>query len=326
MTKYILVTGGAGYIGSVCVELLVNRGYSVIVIDNLKTGHRQAVHPKAIFVKSNIGNKSVLNRIFNKYPIDTMIHFAAETLVTNASFSPQKYYRNNISSGLNMLDVMINKKVKKIIYSSSAAVYGDPQSMPISEDHPLNPKNAYGDTKLFFESILKRYSEAYGLKYISFRYFNPAGASINYGEQHDIETHLIPLALQVAQGKKKSLDIFGTDYNTQDGTCVRDYIHVLDVAEAHILAIEKMNSLSGSVFNLGSQTGFTVKEVIETTKRVTGKDIPTVVKGRREGDPEKLVASAAKARTQLGWLPKHPMLEEIIESAWKWGKNHHYSY
>lgn len=326
MTNYILVTGGAGYIGSVCVELLINRGYSVVVIDNLKTGHHQAVHSKATFIKANIGNKSALSRLFDKFPIDTVIHFAAETLVTNANSSPQKYYHNNISSGLNMLDMMINKKVEKIIYSSSAAVYGDPQETPISESHPLNPKNAYGDTKLFFESVLQRYSEAYGLKYISFRYFNPAGASIDYGEQHDTETHLIPLALQVAQGKKKDLNIFGSDYNTRDGTCIRDYIHVLDVAEAHILAIEKMNSLSGSVFNLGSQTGFTVKEVVETAERVTGKNISTVIKGRREGDPEKLVASAVKARTQLGWLPKHPKLKEIIESAWEWEKNHHYRY
>lgn len=315
-SKEILVTGGAGYLGSVCTEMLIEKGYRVVVIDNLKTGYRKAVHPKARFVKGNIGNKSLVNRLFKKHKFYAVIHFAAETLVTHANTHPQNYYKNNIVRGLSFLEAVLKNNCNRIIFSSSAAVYGRPQKIPIDEQHSVRPLNAYGHTKLMFENILKHYSDAYGLKFIAFRYFNPAGASKNYGEWHDPETHLVPLVLDVALGKRGHINIFGDDYNTRDGTCIRDYIHVVDVVGAHILALERFEEFPNSLFNLGSEKGFTVKEVINVAEKVTKTKIPTIISPRRAGDPERLVASSAKAKKELGWKPKYPKLEQMIRSAW----------
>jgi len=316
--KKVLVTGGAGYIGSVCTEQLIKQGYSVVVIDNLTTGHRQAVHPRAVFVRGNIGNKSLLRQLFQKYKFECVIHFAAQTLVSEASTRPDKYFHNNLVNGLVLLDSMRQHNCRRIIFSSSAAVYGEPKHVPISENHPTRPLNAYGESKLMFEKVLLHYKSAFGLDYIIFRYFNPAGASKKYGEYHDPETHLLPLVLQVAAGKLPRLNIYGDDYDTPDGTCIRDFPHVEDIAAAHILALKKMSQFSGSVYNLGSQKGFSVHQVISAARKITGSEIPVVIAPRRPGDPSRLVASSSLAKKQLGWNPKRQYLSDIVSSAWKW--------
>lgn len=319
--KVILVTGGAGYIGSVCVEILLEKGFRVVVIDNLRTGNRKAIEKKAIFVKGDIGNKNLLDRLFKKYNFDAVIHFAAETLVTNAETHPDWYYVNNLQKGIILLEAVRNSKCRKIIFSSSAAVYGDPKSFPVNETDETWPLNAYGYTKLVFEKILTDYSKAYGINFIIFRYFNPAGASQRHGEMHNPETHLIPLLLKVAGGERKKISVFGDDYPTKDGTCIRDYLHVIDVAEAHVLALKDLDFHPNTIYNLGSQRGFSVKEVITMVEKTTGKKIKTEIIKRRPSDPARLVASSEKARKILGWNPKYGDIKTIVKSAWKFEQN-----
>lgn len=317
----ILVTGGAGYIGSIITEELLKKKHKVVVLDNLQQGHKEAVFPKAVFVRGNCGDKNLLKNIFKKHNIEAIMHLAAESIVETSVTNPQKCFSNNIIEGLNLLDVMLSVNIKKIVFSSTAAVYGEPKEIPIQENHPLNPVNAYGESKLIFEKILDWYSRAYGIKYASFRYFNAAGASENYGEDHRPESHLIPLVLQAALNKKP-LKIFGTDYSTRDGSCIRDYIHVIDLAQAHILALEKIDGLKKKIFNLGNEKGYSVLEVINTAKKIIGIDIPTTISDRRTGDAAVLVASSSLARKKLGWKPVYPILETIIKSAWKWQKKY----
>ena len=320
--KTILMTGGAGYIGSVCTELLLSRGYHVIVLDNLQTGHYKAVHPKAEFVKGNIGNKSLLGRLFNSNSIKAVIHFAAETLVTAANTRPQSYLANNLVQGIHLLDSMHKHGCRQIIFSSTAAVYGEPKDVPIKETHITKPLNAYGDSKLMFERILMYYGNAYGMKSVVFRYFNAAGCTENYGELHNPETHLLPLVLRVPLRQSDHINVFGHDYDTRDGTCIRDYVHVSDIANAHLLALERIKDLGNVTYNLGNGTGFTVKEVIATAELISQSTIPVMIKPRRAGDPARLVASAAKARAQLGWNPIYVDLESIVESSWLWHLRH----
>lgn len=318
--KYVLVTGGAGFIGSVCVEILLKKKYRVVVIDNLSTGHIRQVDKGAIFVKGDIGNGTLLKKLFTKYDFYAVIHFAAETLVTNAKEHPDWYYVNNLQKGIALLEAVRNSKCRRIIFSSSAAVYGNPKTFPVKENSVLLPLNAYGYTKMVFEQMLKDYSEAYGIKYIAFRYFNPAGATEKHGEMHDPETHLIPLLLMAAKSDGK-VKIFGDDYKTKDGTCVRDYLHVIDVADAHVLALKDINIHPNTVYNLGSGVGFTVREVIKMVEKVTGMTFKIRVEGRRTGDPARLVASSGKAKTQLRWKPRYGKLKTIISTAWAFEKN-----
>jgi len=326
----ILVTGGAGYIGSHTVKELSAKGYCPITYDNLSEGHREAVFGGE-FVEADLSNEVKLRETFQKYHIDAVMHFAASCLVGESAENPKKYYHNNVVVGLNLLKVMLEYKIKLFIFSSTAAVYGEPKELPISEEHPLLPVNPYGRTKEIFESILAEYDRAYDLKYISLRYFNAAGADPEgkIGEDHNPETHLIPLVLKQALSYEQEIQsnsinplmIFGTDYPTPDGTCIRDYIHVTDLAHAHILALEVLNKkMESQVFNLGNGNGYSVREVIEVAKKVTGKKIPAIEVKRRPGDPAILVASSEKIKRELGWKPKFPELEKIIEGAWMWHK------
>lgn len=321
----ILVLGGAGYIGSHTVYELVARGEDVVVVDNLETGHIEAVHPRARFYKGDIRSKVFIDSVFEKEMIDAVIHFAANSLVGESMLKPLKYYDNNVYGTQVLLTSMIEHDVKKIVFSSTAATYGEPDSIPIMEDDRTCPTNTYGETKLAMEKMMKWTDQAHGLKYVALRYFNACGAheSGNIGEAHTSETHLIPLILQVPLGQREHISIYGDDYDTKDGTCIRDYIHVTDLAQAHILAVKYLlNGNESNTFNLGNGVGFTVKEVIETAEKVTGKEIQKTITPRRSGDPAQLVASSEKARTILGWNPEHADLEEIIEAAWKWHQSH----
>ncbi|MBA7650731.1 UDP-glucose 4-epimerase [subsurface metagenome] len=318
----ILVTGGAGYVGSIVVEELLKEGYSVVVLDNLQQGHRQAVLEGAQFIQADIRRKESLEKIFGEERIDAVMHMAAETAVEDSMANPKRCFGTNIVGGANLLDGMLNHNVSKLIFSSSAAVYGEPQAVPIEEDHPTNPVNAYGESKLIFEHILKWYGKAYGLGYISLRYFNAAGATRFLGEDHHPETHLIPNVLKVALQKNSSVPIFGIDYPTRDGSCIRDYVHIVDIAKAHILALQSIEKLSGRVYNLGNGEGYSVLEVVGIARQVLGVDLPIKVYPRRLGDPPVLVASSSRAREELDWEPRFPQLETIIESAWKWMKEH----
>lgn len=325
----ILVCGGAGYIGSHTVYELIDRGEEVVIVDNLQTGHRGAIHPKAKFYKGDIRDIDFLDKVFSENDIEVVIHFAANSLVGESMENPLKYYDNNVYGTQVLLEAMNKHDVNKIVFSSTAAVYGEPDNIPILETDKTEPTNAYGETKLAMEKMMKWADIAYGIKYISLRYFNVAGAHVSgeIGEDHSPETHLIPLVLQVPLGKREYISIFGEDYDTHDGTCIRDYIHVTDLADAHILAVEKLRSGSEStVYNLGNGNGFTVKEIIEAAKRVAGYPIPAVVGERRVGDPAKLVASSEKAKKELGWKPKFTNVEDIIASAWKWHKNNPYGF
>lgn len=324
MMKTILVTGGAGYIGSHTVLKLKELGYYPVIVDNLVKGHREAV-PGGEFVQADIGSKDELLKIFHRHKIDAVIHFAAFSEVGESVTNPQKYYQNNIVNSLNLLNVMVEMDVKKIVFSSSAAVYGEPESIPITEQQMTNPTNPYGQTKLMFEKILHDYDKAYGLKSISLRYFNAAGATPDgsIGEDHTPESHLIPLILQVALGQRESIFVFGTDYDTEDGTCVRDYIHVNDLATAHILALEALSrGASTTNYNLGNGNGYSVMQVINVAKQVTGCEILYRAGSRREGDPARLVASSEKIRQELSWQPEFDDLHAIISHAWNWCKNH----
>lgn len=320
----ILVLGGAGYIGSHTVYELIDNGEDVVIIDNLQTGHIEAVHPKAKFYKGDIRDKEFLDNVFQKEKIDAVIHFAASSIVGESMTNPLKYYDNNLLGTKVLLESMIEHKIGKIVFSSTAAVYGEPKNIPIVETDPTIPENTYGETKLAMEKMFKWVSKAHGLRYVSLRYFNACGAHISgkIGEKHNPETHLIPLILQVPNGKRGYISIFGDDYDTKDGTCIRDYIHVTDLAQAHILALKYLEQGGVSdIFNLGNGIGFSVKEVIETARKVTGHSIPAKIETRRTGDPAKLVASSKKAKEILGWKPEFTNLEQIISTAWNWHKN-----
>ncbi|SCH07771.1 MULTISPECIES: UDP-glucose 4-epimerase GalE [unclassified Romboutsia] len=321
----ILVCGGAGYIGSHAVRQLIDRNEEVIIVDNLETGHKDAIHPDAKFYNVDIRNEEELDRVFAENKIDEVIHFAANSLVGESMTNPLKYFNNNVHGTEILLKVMIKHNVKKIVFSSTAATYGEPKNIPILETDPTNPTNAYGETKLAMEKMMKWADVAHGVKYISLRYFNVAGAHVSgeIGEDHSPETHLIPLILQVPLGKREFISIFGDDYDTHDGTCIRDYIHVTDLADAHILAVHKLREgCDSNIYNLGSGNGFTVKEMIEAARKVTGHPIPAKVCERRAGDPAKLVAASQKARCELGWEPKFENVEAMISSAWNWHQNH----
>lgn len=316
----ILVCGGAGYIGSHAVYRLIEKGERVAVVDNLQTGHRKAVHPEAIFYEGDIRDRHFLSNVFQNHEIDTVIHFAAHSLVGESVKQPLAYYNNNVYGTEVLLDVMNEYGVKQIVFSSTAAVYGEPKQIPIQETDETNPESPYGETKLAMEKMMKWVNVAHGIRYISLRYFNVAGAyGTMLGEDHRPETHLIPLILQVPLRKREEIHIFGDDYDTPDGTCIRDYIHVLDLVDAHLLAVEKLrNGGESNIYNLGNGNGFSVKEVIEAARRVTGHPIPEKVVPRRPGDPARLVASSEKAKRELGWKPLYTTIEEIVASAWEW--------
>lgn len=321
----VLVCGGAGYIGSHCVYELIEKGESVVVVDNLQTGYKQAIHPNAKFYKGDIRDFQFLDKVFKENQIDAVIHFAANSLVGESMQLPLKYYNNNVYGTQILLEAMVANNVKRIVFSSTAAVYGEPECVPILENDRTKPTNAYGETKLAMEKMMKWADVAYGVKYIALRYFNVAGANENglIGEAHNPETHLVPLILQVPLGKREKIMIYGDDYQTKDGTCVRDYIHVIDLIDAHILAMNKLREGHDSdVFNLGNGSGFTVKEMIEAAKKVTGYEIPVEIAARRSGDPAVLVASSKKARKVLGWSPKFTNVEEVIRSAWNFHSTH----
>ena len=321
----ILVLGGAGYIGSHTVYELVDAGYEVIVVDNLLTGFKEAVHPQAKFYEGDIRDKIFLDNILSKEKIDGVIHFAASSQVGESMKNPLKYYNNNLCGTEVLLESMVEHGIDKIVFSSTAATYGEPERTPILETDPTNPTNCYGETKKSMERMFYWVEKAHGLRYVSLRYFNACGAHISgkIGEAHNPETHLIPIILQAAQGTRDHISIFGTDYPTSDGTCIRDYIHVTDLAQAHILAVEYlMKGGKSDIFNLGNGVGFSVREVIEKAKEVTQKDIKVVEESRRSGDPAVLIASSDKAKTVLGWKPEYDDLGTIIKTAWKWHSTH----
>ena len=311
----ILVVGGAGYIGSVCAELLLNEGHDVAIFDNLTEGHRAAVDPRATFIEDDLSDRQSIGAAISTVRPDAVMHFAANALVGESMENPSKYFRNNVGNGLNLLDAMVESRVARLVFSSTCAIFGPPDRLPIDETLPTQPINPYGESKLAFEKILRWYDQIHGLKFIALRYFNAAGASEKFGEDHRVETHLIPNVLQVALGQKPEVAIFGTDYETPDGTCIRDYIHILDLARAHILAL---GSKKSDFYNLGTGGGSSVREVIDTAGKITGRKINVVEKPRRPGDPPRLIASSEKIQRELGWKPQFQSLDAIIESAWKW--------
>ncbi len=321
----VLVLGGAGYIGSHTVKALCDEGVDTVVADNLSTGHLRAVDGRARFYKGSISDRRFLEALFEREQIDGVIHFAACSLVGESVLNPLKYYENNLCGTRVLVEAMVAHKIDKIVFSSTAATYGEPERVPIAENDATCPTNPYGETKLAMEKLFYWTAKAHGLRYVSLRYFNACGAdeSGEIGEAHSPESHLIPLILQVPNGQRPHISVFGGDYPTKDGSCVRDYIHVTDLAQAHILALRYLeNGNASDIFNLGNGVGFTVYEVIETARRVTGHDIPAVLSPRRAGDPAQLIASSEKARAVLGWQPRHAGLEEIIASAWSWHKRH----
>lgn len=323
----ILVTGGAGYIGSHYVLYAHQKGEQLVVLDNLSYGHTEALPKDVPLIVGEMGNRALLDDIFSSNKIDAVVHFAAYAYVGESVTSPAKYYANNTVATLAVLDAMRDYDVRHFVFSSTCATYGNPCYVPMDEKHPQNPINPYGESKYFVERILKAYNHAYGLKYTALRYFNAAGADPNgfIGESHDPETHLIPLIQQTAMGKRESISIFGTDYDTPDGTCIRDYIHILDLAQAHALALDKLRSGSeSSLYNLGCEQGYSVREVIAACEKASDRTIPQTEMPRRAGDPPRLVASAAKAKSELGWKPVYQDLEEIIRHAWNWETNRRY--
>lgn len=319
----ILITGGAGYIGSVTTELLRARGEQVVVLDNLSRGYRDAVDPTIPFYEGNVGDRELVARIAREHDINACIHFAAFAYVGESVTEPALYYENNVAQGINLLGALVKAGVRQFVFSSTCATYGEPQQIPIDETHPQLPTNPYGWSKLFVERILADYDRAYDLKFVALRYFNASGASPDRGERHEPETHLIPLVLQTAQKKLDHVTVFGNDYPTHDGTCVRDYIHVSDLADAHALALGylRKEGLSTAI-NLGNGAGYSVLEVIHAAREITQQDIPMEVEGRRAGDPSHLVADSSKARSVLGWHPQHAELSTIIRSAWEWHTKH----
>jgi UDP-glucose 4-epimerase len=315
----ILVTGGAGYIGSVAVEDLRESDENIVVVDNLSNGHRKAVNESVPFYEGSIGDKALIKQILDEHDIEAVMHFSAFAYVGESVEKPNKYWENNVAQTLQFLDVLIENNVKKFVFSSTCATYGEPKYIPIDEKHTQNPTNPYGWSKFMVERILESYDAAYDLKFVALRYFNASGATETRGEQHNPETHLIPLALFAAQGKIPSISIFGADYDTPDGTAIRDYIHVSDLSQAHFLALQHLRNGNSSEFiNLGNGNGYSVNEVIETARAITGKKIEAKIAPRRASDPSRLVANAKKAHEVLRWKPNFPELDKIIESAWKW--------
>jgi UDP-glucose 4-epimerase len=315
----VLVTGGAGYIGSVTAELLRAKGEQVVVLDNLSRGHRSAVDAAVPFYEGDIGDGALVQKIARAHNIEACIHFAAFAYVGESVSEPARYFENNVAQGIRLLDALIKSGVRRIVFSSTCATYGEPQFIPIDETHPQSPTNPYGWTKFFMERILQSYEQAYNLRFVALRYFNAAGAGETRGERHEPETHLIPNVLRAAEGKLPFVSVFGDDYPTPDGTCIRDYIHVSDLGDAHIRALEYLRGGGNSTFiNLGNGQGYSVMEVIDAAQKITGKTIETRVEPRRDGDPSRLIADTTKAFEILGWQPAHPDLETIIESAWNW--------
>jgi len=321
----ILVCGGAGYIGSHTVHELINQNKDVVIVDNLQTGHMKAVNKNAKFYKGDIRDSEFLDKVFSENNIEAVIHFAANSLVGESMVKPLLYFNNNVYGMQILLESMVKHNIKNIVFSSTAAVYGEPKKIPILEDDETNPTNTYGETKLTMEKMMKWVSRAYGITFVSLRYFNAAGAiqDGSIGEDHSPETHLIPLILQVPLKKRDAITVFGEDYETPDGTCIRDYIHVLDLADAHIKAVEYLQKGNESnIFNLGNGVGFSVKEMIDSAKEATNEEIKVVIGDRRAGDPAKLIASNEKAKKILGWQPKYTDVKDVISTAWGWHKNH----
>ena len=315
----VFVTGGAGYIGSVYVEEALNAGHSVTVYDNLTEGHRGALDSRATFVQAELGDEAALLSALKQSQAEVIVHFAANALVGESMQNPGKYFGNNVGNGVKLLNAAVAAGVRKFVFSSTCATYGFPDQVPITEDTPQRPINPYGESKLMFEKILGWYQKLHGLEFIAFRYFNAAGASGKFGEHHRIETHLIPNVLKVALGQAPHCEIFGTDYPTPDGTCIRDYIHIADLAQAHLLALQPGKR---GFYNLGNGDGYSVREVIRMCEKVTGQKIKAVEKPRRSGDPGRLVAAAEKAKRELGWQPRFPRLEQIVSTAWEWHRKH----
>jgi UDP-glucose 4-epimerase len=319
----ILVVGGAGYIGSVCSELLLDEGHEVAIFDNLSEGHRRAVDSRAKFIRGQLADRAQIQAALTSTRPEAVMHFAAYALVPESMRDPSKYFRNNISNGLNLLDAMVATGVQRIIFSSTCAIFGPPERVPIDETaipHPISP---YGESKLAFEKILRWYDEIHGLKFVSLRYFNAAGATGNFGEDHRPETHLIPTVLKVALGQSPNVEIYGTDYETPDGTCIRDYIHIVDLARAHILALGASDS---GFYNLGTGGGSSVREIIVACRKITARKIDTIERPRRPGDPPRLIASSEKIKNELGWQPQFQSLDAIIESAWAWHQKFPHGY
>ena len=321
----ILVTGGAGYIGSIVVEQLVETGERVVVFDNLQQGHRAAVHPGASFVQGDLADRAAVDALLNEYRPEAIMHFASHTLVGESMQSPFLYLSDNVTNGLNLLQSAVEHFVRRFILSSTANLFDDPQRMPIDEEERIVPGSPYGESKHILERTLYWLDRVYGLRYAALRYFNAAGASAERGEDHHPETHLIPIVLGVALGRRDEVVIYGDDYPTPDGTCVRDYVHVIDLAQAHILALRALQQGS-RVYNLGNQRGFSVKDVIQTAREVTGHPIPAQIGPRRPGDPATLIAASDRIRRELGWEPRYPDLYPIIQSAWNWHRAHPYGY
>jgi UDP-glucose 4-epimerase len=315
----LLVTGGAGYIGSVTAELLLDRGHEVVVFDNMETGHYDAVDPRATLMEGDLRDRDRIREVMIDVRPDAVLHFAAYALVGDSMQYPLKYFRNNVQGGLHLVEAMKDAGTNRIIFSSTCATFGQPEQMPMTEDLPQRPTNPYGESKLMFEKILNWCRELYGFKPVFLRYFNAAGATKKYGEDHEPETHLIPNVLFTALGRREKVMVFGDDYDTPDGTCVRDYIHIADLAEAHILALEGGHE---GAFNLGNGDGYSVKQVVEVSRAVTGRTIAMEMAPRRPGDPAYLIGSAAKAKKILGWKPRYPDLKSIVESAWAWHLAH----
>ncbi|NQU40988.1 MAG: UDP-glucose 4-epimerase GalE [Lentisphaerae bacterium] len=315
----ILVTGGAGYIGSVTTEQLLDQGHEVVVFDNLERGHRSAVDPRARLIEGDLRDRGSIGSAMTEVEPEAVMHFAAYALVPESMSSPEMYFENNLQGGINLASAMLQADVPNIVFSSTCATYGQPETVPISEKEPQCPTNPYGESKLGFERVLNWYREIYGMRAVYLRYFNACGATERFGEDHAPETHIIPIVLEVALGKREKVMVYGDDYDTPDGSCVRDYIHIVDLAQAHIKAI---TSDAAGPFNLGNGTGYSVNDILTTARRVTGHPIPSEVAPRRPGDPDLLIANAARARDILGWKPAHPELEDIITSAWNWHVAH----
>jgi len=311
----IFVTGGAGYVGSICVEELLQRGHDLIVFDNLSEGHRLAIDPRATFIQGDLNDSKSVSLAINTSKPDAVMHFAASALVAESMQNPYKYFHTNVCGGLNLLNAMIENSVRRFVFSSTCATFGTPDRVPIDEDAAQNPINPYGESKLMFERVLRWFGQIHALTFVALRYFNVAGASEKYGEHHRTETHLIPRILQVALGRLPHAEIYGTDFPTPDGTCIRDYIHVQDLASAHILALSADRS---GFYNLGTGGGTSVREVINACRKITGHAIPTLERPRRAGDPARLIASSERARESLGWKPLFENIETIVESAWRW--------
>lgn len=318
----VLVTGAAGYIGSVVTEQLIETGHQVVALDNLQHGHAAAVHPAATFVQGDLLDRDWLIQLCSAQTPDSVVHLAAEALIDESIRDPGRFFRVNVTGGLNLLDAMMAAKIDRLIFSSTAAVYGEPEAIPIPEDAILKPVNSYGESKLAFERALSWYQRAHGLKHVTLRYFNACGATTRFGEWHVPETHLIPVLFEVALGQRSDIRLFGTDYDTPDGTCIRDYVHVSDIARAHLLALEQIDALSARTYNMGNSTGYSNQEVIETVRQVTGHPIPVIPSPRRPGDPARLVAGSALIRRELGWEPQFPELTPMVQTAWAWRQRH----